>query len=154
MLTTLDSTGQQVLLRERHPVLHQGYCLPAGCCCAGGETTTGTFKDPLADEAACKRDVPIMAAAGTNAIRTYAIDPTADHSACMKLLDEAGIYVISDLSEPSTSINRDITSSEVDGGRIGGEYDVELKRKLNVKVAIPNTKKPKSNQKNKAPSRL
>ncbi|EAA29442.1 hypothetical protein GE21DRAFT_6957 [Neurospora crassa] len=74
---------------------------------AGGETTTGTFKDPLADEAACKRDVPIMAAAGTNAIRTYAIDPTADHSACMKLLDEAGIYVISDLSEPSTSINRD-----------------------------------------------
>ncbi|KAK3402611.1 Glucanosyltransferase-domain-containing protein [Sordaria brevicollis] len=74
---------------------------------AGGETTTGTFKDPLADADACKRDVPIMKAAGTNAIRTYAIDPTKDHSACMKLLDDAGIYVISDLSEPAKSINRD-----------------------------------------------
>ncbi|CCC11893.1 hypothetical protein SMACR_05105 [Sordaria macrospora] len=74
---------------------------------AGGETTTGKFRDPLADEEACKRDVPIMKAAGTNAIRTYAIDPEADHTACMKLLDDAGIYVISDLSEPSKSINRD-----------------------------------------------
>jgi len=74
---------------------------------AGGETTTGTFKDPLADAEACKRDVPIMKAAGTNAIRTYAIDPTKDHTECMKLLDDAGIYVISDLSEPSKSINRD-----------------------------------------------
>lgn len=74
---------------------------------AGGETTTGKFLDPLADAEACKRDVPIMKAAGTNAIRTYAIDPTKDHTACMKLLDDAGIYVISDLSEPSLSINRD-----------------------------------------------
>ncbi|KAF6800934.1 beta-glucanosyltransferase [Colletotrichum musicola] len=74
---------------------------------AGGESKTGEFKDPLADEAACKRDVPILAKAGTNTIRTYAIDPTEDHTACMKLLSDAGIYVVSDLGEPKTSINRD-----------------------------------------------
>jgi len=51
-----------------------------------------------------------MAALGTNAIRTYAIDPTADHSECMSLLSDAGIYVISDLSEPALSINRDSPS--------------------------------------------
>ncbi|UZP34727.1 hypothetical protein NXS19_002543 [Fusarium pseudograminearum] len=75
---------------------------------AGGESTgKKTYVDPLADEKACKRDVPLLKELGTNIIRTYAIDPTADHSACMKLLDDAGIYVISDLSEPALSINRD-----------------------------------------------
>lgn len=66
-----------------------------------------TYIDPLSDEKICKRDVPLLKELGTNTIRTYAIDPEADHSACMKLLDDAGIYVISDLSEPSLSINRD-----------------------------------------------
>lgn len=51
--------------------------------------------------------MPLLKALGTNTIRTYAIDPTLDHSACMKLLDAAGIYVISDLSEPSLSIEQD-----------------------------------------------
>lgn len=74
---------------------------------AGASTNATTYIDPLADEAKCKRDVPLLAALGTNTIRTYAIDPTADHSACMKLLSDAGIYVISDLSEPTLSINRD-----------------------------------------------
>jgi hypothetical protein len=65
------------------------------------------YADPLANPAACKRDVPLLKALNTNTIRTYAIDPKADHDECMKLLDEAGIYVISDLSEPELSINRD-----------------------------------------------
>ncbi|KAE8355910.1 Glucanosyltransferase-domain-containing protein [Aspergillus coremiiformis] len=66
-----------------------------------------TYKDPLADATACKRDVPIMQELRTNTIRVYAIDPTANHTECMRLLADAGIYVISDLSEPSRSIIRD-----------------------------------------------
>ena len=51
--------------------------------------------------------MPLLAELKTNTIRTYAIDPTKDHSDCMRLLSDAGIYVISDLGEPSNSINRD-----------------------------------------------
>ncbi len=74
---------------------------------AGGTTTSSTYVDPLSDATACARDVPLLQKLQTNVIRTYAIDPDADHSACMSLLQAAGIYVISDLSEPSLSINRD-----------------------------------------------
>ncbi|EHA56882.1 hypothetical protein MCOR27_006430 [Pyricularia oryzae] len=74
---------------------------------AGAATTQKTFVDPLADEKACKRDIPNLQKAGTNTIRVYQIDPTANHDACMKMLDDAGIYVIADLGEPSTSIDRE-----------------------------------------------
>jgi hypothetical protein len=80
---------------------------------AGGEGTISDedsnkdFLDPLADETKCKRDVPFLKQLGINTIRTYAIKPDADHDACMKLLDDAGIYVVSDLSQPKLSINRD-----------------------------------------------
>ncbi|KAG7101351.1 1 like protein [Verticillium longisporum] len=73
----------------------------------GGENEDGKYIDPLADDAKCKRDVPILSAAGTNTIRVYAIDPKKDHSKCMTLLQDAGIYVVADLGEPNTSINRD-----------------------------------------------
>jgi len=71
--------------------------------------TSGSTKytDPLADPTSCARDIPLLQGLQTNTIRTYAIDPTKDHSQCMDMLAKAGIYVISDLGEPATSINRD-----------------------------------------------
>lgn len=37
----------------------------------------------------------------------YAVNPEKDHAKCMQMLQDAGIYVILDLGEPATSINRD-----------------------------------------------
>ncbi len=59
-----------------------------------------------ADEEACKRDLPYLINLGTNALRVYYVDPKADHDACMKMFDDAGIYIIADLSKPDVSINR------------------------------------------------
>lgn len=71
-------------------------------------TTSGTasFTDPLADVAGCKRDIPLLQELGTNVIRVYAINASLDHSVCMGMLQNAGIYLIQDLSNPSSSINR------------------------------------------------
>lgn len=71
------------------------------------EKTSSSFVDPLADADACKRDVPYMEAVDTNVIRVYALNSSVDHSECMLLLSDAGIYVIADLSQPDLSINRD-----------------------------------------------
>ncbi|KAI1842157.1 hypothetical protein JX265_005734 [Neoarthrinium moseri] len=77
----------------------------------GGQVdpSTQTFIDPLADTTSCKRDIPLLQQLNTNTIRVYAVDPTADHTECMSALDDAGIYVIADLSAPDVgdSINRD-----------------------------------------------
>ncbi|KAF2239419.1 carbohydrate-binding module family 43 protein [Viridothelium virens] len=79
---------------------------------AGGNGTVSTggsnsYTDPLADATACARDIPYLTQLMTNVIRVYAIDPTKDHSECMSMLANAGIYVISDLSSPGQSINSD-----------------------------------------------
>lgn len=66
-----------------------------------------TYTDPLIDEKICGRDIPLLQQLQTNTIRVYAVDPTQDHSKCMGMLQDAGIYVIADLGEPKTSINRD-----------------------------------------------
>nr|OQO15920.1 hypothetical protein B0A51_16365 [Rachicladosporium sp. CCFEE 5018] len=72
-----------------------------------GNSSTTQYSDPLADKSACSRDIPYMTRLSTNTIRVYALDPTANHDACMNALAAAGIYVVADLSEPLQSINRD-----------------------------------------------
>ncbi|KFY90625.1 hypothetical protein V500_05089 [Pseudogymnoascus sp. VKM F-4518 (FW-2643)] len=81
---------------------------------SSGSSSDVKYSDPLANVAACQRDVPLLQQLGANVIRTYAIDPTADHSACIKLLDAAGIYVISDLGQPNLSINRETPEWNLD----------------------------------------
>lgn len=79
---------------------------------SGLTSTNSQYTDPLADSAACSRDIPYLRQLQTNTIRVYAIDPTADHSQCMRMLADAGIYVIADLSAPvqGQSINRNSPS--------------------------------------------
>lgn len=72
----------------------------------GTASGTSAFTDPLADEAGCARDIPLLQELGTNVIRVYAINASLDHSACMDMLQNAGIYLIQDLSNPKISINR------------------------------------------------
>ncbi|KAF1984045.1 carbohydrate-binding module family 43 protein [Aulographum hederae CBS 113979] len=89
-------------------VAYQQEIGPGGASSA--DTTDGSrapnYQDPLANEAACRRDVPILQQLQTNTIRVYAIDPTKDHDPCMSLLANAGIYVVADLSQPDESIDR------------------------------------------------
>lgn len=63
------------------------------------------YTDPLADPAGCQRDLPYLRQLHTNTIRVYAIDPTKDHSECMNMMADAGIYVVADLGSPTESIN-------------------------------------------------
>ena len=70
----------------------------------GGTTKLG---DPLTDAEACGRDIPFFKELGINTIRVYTIDNGIDHSECMNLLSENGIYLILDVNTPRSSISRE-----------------------------------------------
>lgn len=63
--------------------------------------------DPLADKATCTRDIQRFKDLGVNTIRVYSVDNSKDHSDCMQMLNDAGIYLVLDVNNPSYSINRD-----------------------------------------------
>jgi hypothetical protein len=63
-------------------------------------------KDPIADEAGCKRDIEKFKELGINTVRIYTVDNSANHDTCMGLLADAGIYLALDLNTPKYSINR------------------------------------------------
>lgn len=52
-----------------------------------------------------------MSELGTNAIRVYHVDPSADHKGCMSAFADAGIYLFVDLDTFSTQIEQVSTSS-------------------------------------------
>lgn len=85
----------------------RGVAYQQGVGAGGSVNASADYTDPLADSTSCKRDIEYLKKIRTNTIRVYAIDPTKDHEACMTALANAGIYVVADLSEPKTSINRD-----------------------------------------------
>lgn len=62
--------------------------------------------DPLADTDICKRDIAEFKKLGVNTIRVYITDNSKDHSECMRLLADAGIYLILDANNSKYSINR------------------------------------------------
>ncbi|ATY59194.1 1,3-beta-glucanosyltransferase Gel1 [Cordyceps militaris CM01] len=62
--------------------------------------------DPLADEAICTRDIAWFKDLGVNTIRVYTVDNSADHTKCMGLLADAGIYLVLDVNNGLYSLNR------------------------------------------------
>ncbi|KYK57113.1 beta-1,3-glucanosyltransferase [Drechmeria coniospora] len=108
-LQPIEMKGSKFFYKNGTQFFMKGVAYQQDSSAAGATNNNenATYVDPLADTNACKRDVPLLKELGTNTIRTYAIDPTLNHDGCMKLLQDAGIYVISDLGEPGLSINRD-----------------------------------------------
>ncbi|KAG5438295.1 hypothetical protein PCANB_002783 [Pneumocystis canis] len=66
--------------------------------------STKHYTDPLGDPKICSRDLPYFLDLGINTLRVYTVDPELDHTYCMNLFAESGIYVLLDLSEPRVSI--------------------------------------------------
>lgn len=64
------------------------------------------YIDPLSDPKICLRDIPYLVKLGVNTIRVYSINPLKNHDICMEELMNNNIYVVTDLSEPNTSIIR------------------------------------------------
>jgi hypothetical protein len=65
-----------------------------------------TPDDPLLDGTQCALDASLMKTLGANAIRVYHVDPTRDHSDCMKTFADAGIYLFVDMDTFDTQIEQ------------------------------------------------
>jgi len=73
---------------------------------------SSNLTDPLADVQSIKRDIPYFQDLGLNTIRVYSVDNTQNHTECMNLLNDAGIYVVLDVNTPKASLSdNDISCS-------------------------------------------
>ncbi|KAL3428078.1 1,3-beta-glucanosyltransferase [Phlyctema vagabunda] len=72
-----------------------------------GVAYQGTPEDPLIDIAQCTADANLMKTLDTNSIRVYHVNPWVDHTACMKVFADAGIYIWLDLDTFNTTITQD-----------------------------------------------
>lgn len=76
---------------------------------AGYDAQSG--EDPLSNADNCLRDAALMQQLGVNTIRSYNLNPSANHDLCASIFNTAGIYMILDVNSPQASINRDDPSS-------------------------------------------
>ncbi|KAF2738681.1 hypothetical protein EJ04DRAFT_549611 [Polyplosphaeria fusca] len=67
-------------------------------------STTGV--NNLMDGPQCETDAALIKDLGANLIRVYSVDPTLNHDRCMKAFDDAGIYVLVDMTTPQFSFDR------------------------------------------------
>jgi hypothetical protein len=66
---------------------------------SGRTTSAGnSFIDVLADNTICSRDLPYFQRLGINTVIISGVDTTADHTSCMQVLQNAGIYVLVQLN--------------------------------------------------------
>ncbi|KAL2062625.1 hypothetical protein VTL71DRAFT_5697 [Oculimacula yallundae] len=62
--------------------------------------------DALVNTEQCSRDAALLKVLGANTIRVYIVDTKANHTGCMSVFEEAGIYVLIGLGDIQNSISR------------------------------------------------
>lgn len=67
--------------------------------------STTLMVDPLTDDDACLSQIALLQELNINLIRIYYLDAKADHSGCMTLLQDAGIYIYPELTSSHVSID-------------------------------------------------
>jgi hypothetical protein len=66
----------------------------------------GNIRDTnmLTNAQQCEIDAGLMKTLGVNVIHVYTVDPTLNHTDCMKIFEDAGIYLILDLQRPGITL--------------------------------------------------
>ncbi|KAF3912764.1 hypothetical protein ABW20_dc0105542 [Dactylellina cionopaga] len=92
----------------------------------GGPVELDQGIDPFSTIENCQRDVYLLQQLGINTIRTYAVNTTLNHDACMSLFAAAGIYVVLDVNAPGWrySINREEPWTSYHAGYMGNVFSV------------------------------
>ncbi|EPS38098.1 hypothetical protein H072_8156 [Dactylellina haptotyla CBS 200.50] len=92
----------------------------------GGPVELDQGVDPFSNLEGCQRDVYLLQQLGINTIRTYAVNTTLNHDACMSLFAAAGIYVVLDVNAPGWrySVNREEPWTSYHAGYMANIFSV------------------------------